>query len=59
MPSFRKHLSIPGLLIIVKNIFSSVSEHRKKNINISLPDALMSALAMFSLKYSSLLKFDE
>ena len=56
---FRKHLSIPGLLTIIRSVFSAIPEHRKKNIDILLPDALMSALAMFSLKYSSLLKFDE
>ena len=57
--SFRKYLSIPGLLIIVRSVFSRVPDHRKKNIEISLPDALMSALAMFLLKYPSLLQFDE
>ncbi len=57
--SFRKHLSIPGLLTIVRSVFLTIPEHRKKNINISLPDALMSALAMFLLKYPSLLNFEE
>jgi hypothetical protein len=46
-------------LQIVRSIFSAIPDKRKKNVNISLPDALMSALAMFSMKYSSLLKFDE
>jgi hypothetical protein len=59
MPSFRKHLSIPGLLMIVRSVFSMIPDHRKKKIDISLPDALMSALAMFLLKYPSLLQFDE
>ena len=57
--SFQKHLSIPGLLTIVRSVFLAIPEHRKKDVSILLPDALMSALAMFSLKYSSLLKFDE
>lgn len=56
---FRKHLSILALLTIARSVFSAIPEHRKKDVDISLPDALMSALAMFSLKYSSLLKFDE
>lgn len=59
MTLLRKNLSILGLLTIVRSIFSSIPEYRKKNINISLTDALMSALAMFIIKYSSLLKFDE
>jgi Transposase DDE domain len=59
MSSFRKNLSMPGLLIIVRSVFSSLLDSRKKMVNISLPDALMSALAMFILKYPSLLKFDE
>ena len=59
MSSFRKHLSIPGLLMIVRSVFSMIPDHRKKKIGISLPDALMSALAMFLLKYPSLLQFDE
>lgn len=58
MTSFRKHLSIPGLLILVRSVFSNISDHRKNNVKISLPDALMSGLAMFLLKYSSLLKFE-
>jgi ribosome biogenesis protein Tsr3 len=59
MLHFRKYLSIPGLLMIVGSIFSKIPDHRSKNITVSLPDALMSALAMFLLKYPSLLQFDE
>jgi len=59
MLSFRKHLSIPGLLALVSSVFSAIPDPRKNKVDISLSDALMSALAMFSLKYSSLLKFDE
>jgi hypothetical protein len=58
-PSFRKHLSILGLLITVRSVFSSLLDSRKKTATISLSDTLMSALAMFMLKYFSLLKFDE
>jgi hypothetical protein len=59
MAAFRKHLSIPGLLATVRADFETIPDHRTKRVNISLPDTLMSALAMFLLKYSSLLKFDE
>ncbi|MDQ7089594.1 MAG: hypothetical protein Q9M50_02985 [Methylococcales bacterium] len=52
-------MSIPNLLTIVRSIFSAIPEHQKKNIRISLSDVLMSALAMFLLKHSSLLQFDE
>lgn len=59
MAAFRKHLSIPGLLATVRTDFKTIPDNRTKRVNISLPDTLMSALAMFSLKYPSLLKFDE
>ena len=53
-------LSARSLLTQVRNVFQSISDHRQvaKRI-ISLPDALMSGLAVFSLKFPSLLKFDE
>lgn len=57
-PSFSKHLSMPGLLSKIRKHFCTIPDHRTKNINISLPDALMSGLAMFTLRYSSLLQFD-
>lgn len=55
----RKSLSADGLVSTLKHQFSKISEHRenKGNIQISLPDAALSAFAMFSLKYPSILSF--
>ncbi len=56
----RKHLSAPGLLATVRQHFNTITDHRiQKRPVISLPDALMSGLAVFGVKYPSLLKFDE
>jgi len=55
----RKHLSAPSLLQAVRESFKTIPEHRRRQPEIPLADALMSGLAMFSLKYPSLLKFDE
>ena len=59
--NFRKYLSIEGLLGAVRKSFQkvpdeTVSNGKKKKI--SLVDCLMSGLAVFGLKYPSLLKFD-
>ena len=52
--------SASSLFEIVRSGFEKVKDHRKgKNSVISLSDALMSAFAMFNLKDSSLLEFDE
>lgn len=55
----RKHLSAPSLLRSVRESFAQIPEHRSREPEISLADALMSGLAVFGLKYPSLLKFDE
>lgn len=55
----RKHLSAPGLLRAIRQTFEEIPEHRSGQPPIALADALMSGLAMFGLKYPSLLKFDE
>lgn len=55
----RKSLSIPGLLALVRKEFEQIKEHRIKTISYKLTDVLMSALAMFGLKYPSLLQFDQ
>ena len=56
---FRKTLSAPGLLKTVRNEFEKIPEHRCGAVRYSLPDVLMSGLAMFGLKYPSLLQFDK
>ncbi len=55
----RKTLSAPGLLKIVRNEFEKISEHRRGAVKYILADVLMSGLAMFRLKYPSLLQFDK
>ncbi|NJN48231.1 MAG: transposase [Candidatus Competibacteraceae bacterium] len=58
-PRLRKQLSAPGLLQTIRRCFEQVPEHRNERNQIPLADALMSGLAVFGLKYPSLLKFDE
>lgn len=54
-----KDLSADGLFRQARQGFSQIKEHRPMNIEISLEDALMSGLAMFSLKDPSLLAFEK
>jgi hypothetical protein len=59
MLSIRKFLSAVGLLTIVRTEFDKIKPPRKLSPkNISFTDCLMSAFAMFGLKYPSLLQFD-
>jgi len=62
----RKMLSAQGLLKLTHNYFSTVKEPKKlkepqrnRTPVISLVDCLMSGLAVFSLKYPSLLQFED
>jgi hypothetical protein len=61
IPSFQKILSLPPLLKTVRNHFKKIIEPttKVKKPTISLPDILMSGLAIFNLKYPSLLQFDQ
>lgn len=56
---FRKNLSAPGLLKKVRTILERLTDHRIGQSAYTLTDVLMSALAMFGLKYPSLLQFDQ
>ena len=58
VPTVRRRLSADGLYGLVRSSFDMVSDHRHRKAPIALADALMSALAMFSLKDPSLLAFD-
>jgi hypothetical protein len=58
-PRLRKALSAPGLLKTIRESFASVPDPRSERAEIALADALMAGLAVFGLKYPSLLKFDE
>jgi len=55
----RKHLNADALFKTVRSSFCQVTETRIGNPQVVVADALMSAFAMFSLKDSSLLIFDE
>ena len=61
MLPIRKFLSAVGLLTIVRTEFKKITPPREPTLpkqGISFADCLMSAFAMFSLKYPSLLQFD-
>ena len=58
-PKGRKHLSADALFRLVRNGFASIPDARTEETESALPDALMSAFAMFSLKSPSLLAFDK
>jgi len=53
------HLSAPALLNQVREDFEKVDEPRRYGQQFSRTDVLMLGLAVFSLKFPSLLKFDE
>lgn len=55
----RKHLSADALYALLGDSFAEVPDSRRPGSPIPLRDALMSALALFSLKDSSLLAFDQ
>lgn len=55
----RKELSADALIYRVNKNFEKIIDHRLKQIQISLTDALMSAYAMFCIKSSSLLQFEQ
>lgn len=59
--SFRKQLSLPGLLDIVHQQFSKIPDTRSffRETTIPLTDHLMAGLAVFGLKCPSLLDFDK
>ncbi|HSX83423.1 MAG TPA: transposase [Candidatus Saccharimonadia bacterium] len=57
-PKGRKHLSADALFGLVRRSFANIADDRGGDVEIPLPDALLSAFAMFSLKSPSLLAFD-
>jgi len=54
----KKTLSAAGLLSVVRESFSQTTPHKQER-KISFLDCIMSALAIFSLKFPSLLAFDD
>ena len=60
MQMIRKHLWIQDLLTNVRQKFDKIKDSStKQNKEYSLTDCLMSGVALFGMKYSSLLKFDK
>ena len=55
----NKYFSAPALLDQIRKNFEKIPDPRRSGQQFSLPDVLMSGLAVFGLKYPSLLKFDE
>jgi len=55
-PFSRKHLSAAGLLSEARRLFARIPE--QSGCDIALVDHLMSGLALFGLKYPSLLQFE-
>ncbi len=55
----RKHSSTDGLIRVNHETFGLVKDRRSGSVVIPIVDALMSAFAMFSLKCSLLLAFED
>lgn len=55
----NRSLSADSLFALMHSGFEQVPDQPAENAKISLPDALMSGFALFSLKDPSLLAFDE
>ena len=58
-PAIRKRLSADALFRNLHQSFQHIPDPRTGSPTISLPDALMSGLAMFALKDPSMLAFDQ
>jgi len=59
LPRLSGELSAPGLIKLLRQAFGKVSDPRRgASVEHSLPDALGAALAMFHLKFPSMLSFD-
>ena len=59
MKEMKKHVSVNGLLKIIRRQFCKVPENTSHQDGIKLVDCLMSGLAIFMMKSPSLLDFDE
>src|SRR4030042_3984635 len=55
----NRSLSPDSLFALMRSGFEQVPDQRAENVTISLPDALMSGFALFSLKDPSILAFDK
>lgn len=55
----RTKINYDDLVTILREAFQKIPDHRAANIVHRLPDILMSAFAIFSLKYPSILCFEQ
>ena len=60
IPAFREHLSAPGLVRTLRGAFDKVKDWRKPSprIDFSVADSLLAGVAIFAMKYPSLLRFN-
>ncbi len=54
----KEKLNANSLILLLRNHFAKIPDHRSDNCKISLVDGIMSAYAMFSLKEQSVLAFE-
>ena len=54
----QESLSVDSLIVNLRSRFDSFTDKHGKNSSVSLTDILISAYAIFSLKYSSSLQFE-
>lgn len=59
MKAMKKHVSMPSLLRLTRQQFAKIPDTESSRERITLVDCLMSGVAIFSLKFPSLLQFDE
>lgn len=55
----RNHLNADELIKTIRSVFVKIEDHRKNSPKIKLEDALMTGFAVFSLKYASLMAYNE
>jgi hypothetical protein len=56
---YRSAITLDGEIAVLREEFKLVKDNRAKNASHKMSDILMSGFAMFSLKYSSLLDFEQ
>lgn len=58
-PTLKEKTWLPRLLAEARKSCNNIQDSVTRKVSISLPDCLMSGVAMFGLKYQSLLQFDQ
>ena len=57
--TYRSEITLDGEISELRKIFQGVEDKRASNTSHKLDDILMSGYSMFSLKYTSLLDFEQ